>query len=117
MIDVVAPGTMATTSFTVPRGKVFELANYDIARRAHSPTAVTGQVRLQILSSGASASTILVLTSLKTLERVGREAGSLSPPVTVRQGEQVALTVSCSNFQAYCGVTATISGLLGAASG
>lgn len=106
LLDIVAPGGLASATWTVPAGETFSLT--DLLLSALGPTS--GDVRLQILQPGAPARTI-VSYRLATL---GRRPvyDAVSPAVTLGAGQQLSLTVSCDANQAACNAATLFAGTL-----
>jgi hypothetical protein len=106
LTDVVAPGTLASTTWTVPGGDALELAK---ATLQSTVSGTLGQARVELLQEGSSP-VVLVGAGLGEIRKAF--TASLATPIVSRSGEVIALTVGCDSDQAACKVTLDLSGEL-----
>lgn len=111
--DVVAPGTLSTTKWTVPAGDSFALTDL-VLSEAYS-TAGTGGTQngtvSVIESTPAGKRTTLLNYSVATLGRLPIEA-RYKAPLTLPARDSLSLTVKCDSNQPACAATLLFSGKL-----
>ena len=103
-IEVVAqPGQLKTGSYQVPVGDTLSIADLVI----QSFSTGQGQVRIQVLPSGATAGQTLLLYNLATLTE---DTQPLVPSIVFNQGDTLVVTVSCGTQRSACDVNVLYGG-------
>jgi hypothetical protein len=105
LTDVVAPGTLASTTWTIPTGDTFQLTKLTVQSSGGS----LGAIRVQRLVDKSNPETLLEADPAAVRPAF---SASLYTPLTFDAGQAVALTVSCDGNQAACTVTTTVTGQL-----
>jgi hypothetical protein len=108
--DVVAPGTLQGSQWTVPEGDQFDLTSFTLSTL--NDASAMGDVRVQLLSPGSAPQSI-VEVSLGSLAGHPQKE-SLATPMVFSAGQSLDLAVTCDSNQAACDVSLDFSGTLAA---
>jgi hypothetical protein len=105
--DVVAPGTMASATWTDPSGMTLSLSGLKVSNLGQG---TGGQVRVELLTTGQAPEQL----AGETIDQVKANTlqVSLQTPLTIQPGQQLALTVSCEPNQGACQVSLDFSGTM-----
>jgi|HubBroStandDraft_1064217.scaffolds.fasta_scaffold62165_2 hypothetical protein len=104
--DIVEPGTLSSTSWTVPANKPFELSTFTIST---SDPRASGDIRVQLMESGYEPEDLFdaEYTELGSPFEV-----TLATPAPFLPGETLTLTASCDADQPACATSFSFAGTL-----